>query len=457
MAGKAPVVHEYEPWGAAKDLFHSKQGEVLLSGPAGTGKSRACLEKLHLLALNNPGARCLIVRKTRESLGSTALVTWREHVVKEALDAGIVWFYGGSAEHPPQYRYQNKSSVAIGGMDKSQKIMSSEYDAVFAQEAVELEEKDWEAITTRLRNGKISFQQLIADCNPDVPFHWLKQRCDRGAVSMLESRHEDNPILFNRDGTITERGSDYMGKLDALTGVRYLRLRKGLWVAAEGLVYEEFDPRVHAIDWFRPPDSWDRWWSVDFGYIHPFVCQMWAEDPDGRLYLYREVYHTKRTVDQHAKDILSAVADLPPNVDPDTARPSQWVWREPKPRAVVCDHDAENRAVLDRELGMGTIPATKGVTDGIQIVQKRLRDAGDGKPRMFLMRGAVVQRDRELVEAKRPTSTLEEMPGYVWDTGNGKKPKEQPLKEMDDGCDAMRYVAVERDRSRPRVRSMSGR
>lgn len=360
-----------------------------------------------------------------------------------------MWFYGGSAEHPPQYRYQNKSSVAIGGMDKPTKIMSSEYDLVFAQEAVELTDTDWEAITTRLRNGKLSYQQLIADANPDVPTHWLKQRCDRGVTQMLESRHEDNPILFDDDGNLTVRGKDYISKLDALTGVRYLRLRKGLWVAAEGLVYEDFDPRVHVVDWFKPSDDWTRWWSIDFGYIHAFVCQMWAEDGEGNLYMYREIFHTKRTVDQHARDILDSVSYLPDGAE---NRPSARVWREPKPRAVVCDHDAENRAVLERELGIGTIAATKGVTDGIQIVQKRFREN-----RIFLMRGAVHRIDPELVEAKRPASTLEEIPGYVWDTGGGKKPKEVPIKDADDGCDAMRYIAVERDRSRPRVRSMSGR
>jgi predicted transcriptional regulator len=40
---------------------------------------------------------------------------------------------------------------------------------------------------------------------------------------------------------------------------------------------------------------------VDFGYTNPFVMQWWAEDPDGRLYLYREIYRTRRLVEDHAK------------------------------------------------------------------------------------------------------------------------------------------------------------
>ena len=457
----APVVHRYEPRGAAQQLFECRDPEVLLSGPAGTGKSRGCLEKLHLMSLANDGMRGLIVRKTLASLGSTALVTWREHVAKEALDAGLVRFYGGSAQESPQYKYTNGSVIAVGGMDKATRIMSSEYDVVYAQEATELTTTDWENITTRLRNGKVSFQQLIADCNPDVPTHWLKQRCDRGSTRMLHCRHEDNPRLVATDDTLTPEGAAYLSKLDALTGVRHDRLRLGRWVAAEGLIYEGWDPAVHLVDAFKIPDSWTRWWTVDFGYTNPQVIQCWAEDPDGRLYLYREIYRTRRTVDQHARDILATCT----RADPDYRHPAgedQYayhgrIWKEPRPRGIICDHDAEGRAVLERELGMSTTAATKAVTPGIQALQKRLRLAGDGRPRFFIMRGAVVERDPELVDAKKPTCTEEEVVGYVWAVkpGNADGLKEEPVKENDHGMDAMRYMIAERDLgASPRVRWM---
>lgn len=445
------VEHRYVPRGTAKRLFECRDPEVLVSGPAGTGKSRACLEKMHFMALLNPGMRGLILRKTAASLGSTALVTWREHVVAEALKSGDVHYYGGSSQESPQYRYRNGSRIVIGGLDKSSRIMSSEYDMAYVQEATELTVSDWEAITTRLRYGRISFQQLIADCNPDMPTHWLKVRADKNTTTMLNSTHEENPRLFTPDGKVTEVGSAYIGKLDQLTGVRFQRLRRGLWVAAEGIVYDEYDPAVHLIDKFRIPDEWTRYWSVDFGFTNPFVCSMWAEDPDGRLYLYKEIYHTRRTVDQHAKDILNAVSVADPDFPDDLRRRT---WTEPKPRGIVCDHDAEGRAVLSREVGIGTIKANKTVTAGIQVTQQRLRLADDGKPRMYLMRDALVKRDPELEDAKRPTCTAEEIVGYVWDQGAGKAPKEQPVKDNDHGMDAMRYLAAHRDLGAPRVRFM---
>lgn len=426
------IAHAYKPRGAAQTLFGYRGDEVLLSGPAGTGKSRAALEKLHLMMLVNPGARGLIVRKTLASLGSTALETWRKHVAKVAIEANDVVYYGGSQEEPPQYRYTNGSAIFIGGMDKPSKIMSSDYDVIFVQEATELNVTDWESLTTRLRNDVISFQQLIADCNPSYPTHWLKQRADEGSTLLLPSRHEDNPRLFDEDGHATEKGQAYLGKLDKLTGVRKLRLRDGKWVAAEGVIYEDFGD-IHMLDRFAIPRDWARYWVVDFGYKNPFSLQSWAEDGDGRLYLYREIYYTERLVEDHAKKILSIVAP-------------GGKWIEPRPVRIICDHDAEDRATLERHLGMSTQPAYKSVSDGIQATQARFRVQEDGKPRVFFLRDSLVERDESLREAGKPTCLVEELPSYVWEPAkDGKAAKEEPHKEDDHGCDDLRYIVADRD------------
>jgi PBSX family phage terminase large subunit len=422
------TAHAYTPAGRLLNVFSNREPELLVAGPAGTGKSRACLEKLHAMALLNPGMRGLIVRKTLASLGSTALVTWRRDVIPESQTTGACVFYGGSAEEPPQYRFSNGSVIVIGGMDKSSKIMSAEYDIVYVQEATELSEDDWELITTRLRSNMIGFQQLLGDCNPDTPTHWLKRRCDDHRTVLIESRHEDNPLLYV-DGQVTPDGADYIAKLDALTGVRYQRLRRGLWVAAEGMIWDNYDPAVHLVDPFPIPIGWPRWWAIDFGYTNPFVAQCWTEDPDGRLYLYREIYKTGRTVDEHANRLKTVVA---PN--------GKWV--EPKPQAVVCDHDAEGRATFTNTIGLKTVAADKRVLEGIQAVTRRLRSAPDGKPRLFIFRDVLVERDQSLVDAAKPSTTAEEIPGYVW---NDKRLKEEPVKENDHGCDAMRYLVMHRE------------
>ena len=452
----------YKPRGTAKQIRSMRNSEVLVSGPAGTGKSRGCLEKLHTMALLNPGMRGLIVRKTLASLGSSALVTWREHVIKEALEAGTVYFYGGSQEEPPQYRYENGSVIVIGGLDKASKVMSTEYDIIYVQEATECTLTDWESLSSRLRNGVVSFQQLLADCNPSTPQHFLYQRCMTGACVLLESRHWENPRLYDDDSNITEYGRAYIARLEALTGVRRLRLLDGKWVSAEGAIYEEWDPALHIIQEMpKGWETWTRWWAVDFGYKNPFVLQCWAEDPDGRLYLYREIYFSQRRVEEHAKTIAHIVMENPKQTV--NARGDKEAWRgrwlEPQPRAVVADHDAEGRATLEHLLGLSTVAAIKTVTDGIEGVQGRLQVAADGRPRLFVLASCLVERDASLNDAGKPASTIEEFPGYAWKTGPDGKPlpKEGPLKENDHGMDTTRYIVAEVDtRGRPRVRWIRG-
>lgn len=429
------TIVRYEPRGAAAELFRSRQSEVAIAGPAGTGKSLAALFRVHLTALSNPGIRCLIARKTAVSLGSTTLVTFEKKVAAAALDSGVVRWFGGSPREAACYRYANGSVVVVGGLDKPEKVLSSEYDLVFCDEATELTETDWETLGTRLRNGRLAWQQQIAACNPVHPTHWIKRRSERGSMVMLHSRHHDNPAYVNTDGTLTAAGRDYMAKLDALTGVRRLRLRDGVWAAAEGIIYEGFDEAVHVIPRFDIPPSWTRWWTVDFGFTNPFVLQSWAEDPDGRLYLYREIYRTKRLVEDHARHVLKLVTD------------DDGQWTEPKPRAVICDHDAEDRATLEKHLGMGTAAAKKTVSDGIQAVQSRLKTQADGRPRLFLVSGALAERDAALDEAKKPLCTEEEITGYVWAVKPGAAGgvKEQPVKENDHGMDALRYMVAQRD------------
>lgn len=401
---------DYRPLGAAREIFSRREPEVVMSGPAGTGKSRGLLEKLHWCADKYDGARILLVRKTRTSLTNTSLVTFEQAVLP--LGHADVSYQGA--------KYPNGSVVDFGGMDKASKIMSSEYDIIAVPEATELTENDWESLTTRLRWGRIPYQQMLADCNPSYPKHWLKQRANAGKCVMLESRHEDNPTLWTGSDW-TERGRAYIAKLDALSGARYLRLRKGIWAAAEGMVYDDYDAAIHLIDRFEIPRDWPRVWVVDFGFTNPFCWQQWARDRDGRLYREREIYRTQRLVEDHARDIVKVTE------------------KDPKPIAIICDHDAEDRATLERHLGMLTGGAYKIITPGIQAVQRRLKKAADGRARILFLRDSLVERDEALVDSHLPTCTEEEIESYVWPQNAQSRHGEHPVDKNNHGMDTMRY------------------
>lgn len=457
MSSALELRHRYAPRGAARQLLACRDGEVLMSGPAGTGKSRACLEKLNLAALKYPGTTGLIVRQVRDTLASTALRTWDKFVIKEQLEAGSVIYRGASGREPARYEFNNGSQVWVAGLDKPSKIMSTEFDMIYVQEATEVTSTGWQSLTTRLgRTDAMPYNQLIADCNPGAPTHWLKLRGGTDALTMLESRHEDNPTLWDLEtGGWTKRGAAYIARLDKLTGVTLLRLRHGRWAAAEGICWPGFDTARHLVDPFPIPLDWPRIWTVDFGYVHPFVWQAWAVAPDGEMYRYREIHMAGRMVEDYARQIMSLVR---PGSQWDESN-RRWVggrWIEPKPQRVICDHDAEDRATLTKYLGMSTSPADKRVKLGIEAVERRWRDN-----RLFLLRPGdvtirgdqqpaggpdvvtpygLVERDEKSADDRKPVSTEEEVGGYVWDDN-----KESPVKENDDGADTLRYAVAHFD------------
>ena len=96
-------------------MFLDRGREVVISGAAGTGKSRACLEKLHYFAQRHNGARILIVRKTRESLNESALVT----LERDVFQSGAPMLSGARRETRSSYVYPNGSEIIIAGLKQS--------------------------------------------------------------------------------------------------------------------------------------------------------------------------------------------------------------------------------------------------------------------------------------------------------------------------------------------------
>lgn len=392
--------------------------EWILSGPAETGKTYAACWKLDSLMRETPKARGMIVRKVHRDMPGSVLETWQKIT---AIRGGVEVFGG---ENPLFYQYSNGGRVHVIGLDNAGKALSSERDFIYVNQAEQLTADDWGLLTSRAtgRGAVTQTPMVFADCNPGPEKHWIKTRPQ---IRLLESHHEDNPTLFDEVGAILSQGVRTMEVLDALPGVLYKRLRKGLWISAEGTVYD-FEPARHVIARSALPEMVRHVVSIDFGYTNPFVAQLWGIDADGRMYLVHEIYRTQRIVSDHAEDIKAMVAGR-------------------KIEAYVADHDAEDRATLAR-CNIGTRAAFKAVTVGIQAVEKRLMNATDGKPRLFIVEGALMNPDPALVAKKRPLCTQDEEAVYVWaKDASGRPIKEEPVKEHDHGMDAMRYAVAHVD------------
>lgn len=246
----APLVR-YEPRGAALELLRCRDYEVLIEGPAGTGKTRALWTKIHLRCCKVP-MRVLCLMSTRTAFNRTVLPLFETHVLLR--NPAIVGDL--SMEHRESYTYPNGSQIVLGGLDNSEKYLGGEYDAAVVFEATRgLDERAWGQILTRLRGpiGRrdvIGYFQGICECNPADETHWLNHRPGRvdndpesprrGQPMMrrLRSRHEDNPSVT----------PEYLATLRALPEPDRSRLYEGRWVGdTSGTAV--FDGQI--IGWLR--------------------------------------------------------------------------------------------------------------------------------------------------------------------------------------------------------------
>ena len=399
--------------------MRNKDREVLLAGPAGTGKSMAALVKIDLAASQQP-IRAAIIRKLRTALTQAALVTFNDKVLPPQPNG--VWFHHEDQE----YRYPNGSRVIVAGLDDPRKILSTDFDLIYCQEATELEENDWQILLTRLRNNALSYQQILGDCNPSYPNHWLKLRCDAQQTTMLDSKHEDNPQLFDHaTGLWTPFGTQYLETLDSLSGYLYQRLRLGQWVAAEGMFFPEFSPDEHFVEPFDIPRDWPRWVGVDYGFAVPF-CALWlARDPDSRnIYVYREAYGAGLRDEQQAdlikerskgEHILQVVAD-----------PSMFNARTEMRRPSIAQVYAD-RGLADMTQ-QGIWPGQNNRKQGWAIVRRALAH-DEGSARLKLFRGTC-------------PALMRELPALVMDSFDPEDTQQRTKSKevMDHSPDALRYA-----------------
>lgn len=389
--------------------FRDKSPTLLLTGSAGGGKSRLAAEKINAYCWKYPNSTALILRKAKEwTSRSIVAFMWQSVMGRDSR----IRFANNT------FYYPNNSTIYSGGMldDKQRESARSiggegGLDIVWMEEGNAFYRQDYEEMIGRTRHTAANWQQIIITTNPDTPTHWIyKDLIERGGASVYYSGAKDNP--YNSPA--------YLVNLTKLTGVMADRLVHGKWVQAEGAIYDEFNPSIHIIDRDKCPEYVRRLRVVDFGYTNPFVCQWWGLDADGRAYRYRELYKSQNLVEDLTKRILELSED-------------EYI------EATIADHDAEDRATMAKH-GITTIAADKDVRTGIDAVKARLKIQPDGKPRLYLVRDALVEVDSLLENAKKPLCLEDEITGYSWQKyQDGKPNKEQPVKVNDHACDTTRY------------------
>jgi hypothetical protein len=148
------------------------------------------------------------------------------------------------------YELANGSRIWLFGLDPDpitripSKVGSVELGWAFVDEAAECSLADWVMVKGRLSWPGIGYHQITAATNPAAPGHWLKRRFTPPSPSRvyLHASTFDNPAL----------AADYVAEAAASPDDHYhRRYHLGLWVAAEGQIWQLPDDRLRERDGWR--------------------------------------------------------------------------------------------------------------------------------------------------------------------------------------------------------------
>jgi PBSX family phage terminase large subunit len=256
-------------------------------------------------------------------------------------------------------------------------------------------------LTTRLSHD---WSKLIATCNPNSPVHPIKTQLidslDKDYCYSLHFEIDDNPHLSER--TKSELKTKY-------TGLFYQRYILGHWVMAEGAIYADFDRSLHVVP--RPPGFAERYFvGIDYGASNPFAAVMigYRSNHSPRFWVEKELYWNpkvtfrQKTNSEYADDIAQFIEGY--NCEPVYLDPSAESFSTELRRKKIRCKDAEN-----------------DVFPGITFVANLISN-------------------HQLYFVKDCQNLIGEIEMYVWDSKKALRGIEEPIKQNDHLCDAMRYA-----------------
>lgn len=258
-------------------------------------------------------------------------------------------------------------------------------------------------VNQALARCSVDGARLWFSCNPGNPKHWFKtewidNREDHNAL-YLHFEMTDNPSLSEK--TLARYKSMYP------SGVFYDRYIRGLWVAAEGLVYPMFDKTKHTFKEQSLSNRLPKYISIDYGTMNPFAMGLWVLG-SGEAEMIKEYYYDGRerkrqkTDEEYYQD-LERFADGY-NID-----------------SVIVDPSAASFIECIRRHGkFNVIKANNSVLDGIRLTGTLLQA---GKLRFH-----------ESCE-----NTFKEFGAYVWDE---EAVEDAVIKESDHAMDSLRYFTM---------------
>src|ERR1039458_3018559 len=149
----------------------TKRYGVLLGG-AGSGKSRAAVQKVLIRTVTEKGHKILCVRKVAKTL--------RNSIYQELID--MISANGMAREFrvnksEMRFTHESGNEILLAGMDDPEKIKSiAGITTVWCEECTDLSELDFNQLELRVRGQTQNYKQFILSFNPIDEDSWLKIR-----------------------------------------------------------------------------------------------------------------------------------------------------------------------------------------------------------------------------------------------------------------------------------------
>lgn len=242
-------------------------------------------------------------------------------------------------------------------------------------------------------------------CNPAQPSHWFYQEW------ILKAREKQALYLHFTMRDNASLTPDIRRRYERLyTGVFHDRYVKGVWTAAQGLIYPMFSKEVHLAELHEPAQRYVI--SCDYGTMNPTSLGLWAYH-DSKWYRIAESYYDARKTGL-------------PRTDEEHYAVLVQLAGSRRIEQIIVDPSAASFIACIRRHGVYTVvPAKNDVLSGIH-------------------RTADALRNREILFSASCTDTIREFSLYIWDD---QAIRDTPVKQHDHAMDDIRYfVATVLDR-----------
>lgn len=283
------------------EFFNAITRYVCYGGARGGGKTFSIIWKAILFALNYPGIKMLIVRKTYADLAESFLLPMQElfHDIKDIQ-------YRDSFK---SFFFENGSRIKLGYCSSDADLgqyQSAQFDIVFFEEATQFTEYQFRIINAACRGTNPNFpRRTYLTCNPgDVGHEWVKRlfidkkykRKEKARdYTFIQAKVTDNPTLMIND-------PQYIENLEALPDGKRQAWLDGDWSVFAGQYFSEFDENIHVIEPFPIPAHWKKYFTIDYGL--DMCAGLWiAQDEKGNSYAYRELHKPDLIISEAARQI----------------------------------------------------------------------------------------------------------------------------------------------------------